>query len=272
MPDFIPLNKLDHTDINMYQCGSEACKPGHYYGPAVRDHFLIHYIHSGKGIFQVGNETYHLEKGNGFLICPNIVTYYQADMHSPWTYSWIGFHGLKAESYLKRANLTLSNPIFKYDRDDFIENCFEQMHKAANMSRGKETRLYGLLYLFLSQLIEFNGTDVLIENRKELYVKKVVQFIELNYPRKISVNEIARYVGLDRSYLCSVFKDYLNNTIQEYLINFRIGKSCDLLENNNLSIGDVSRSVGYDDPLLFSKIFKKIKGLSPREYRKSLNL
>lgn len=257
----------------MYQCGFQKCAPGHSYGPAVRDHFLIHFIHSGKGFFQAGNKTYPLQAGQGFLICPDTVTYYEADRNNPWHYSWVGFHGLKAEMYLKNANLTLDNPVFTYTQDSFIEDCFSQMRATKALVKGKEMRLLGLLYQFLSQLIEVSQGDHFVDgngNRKEHYVKQVIQYIEMNYSRKTTVEEIARHIGLDRSYLGSVFKEYLNLSIQDYLIAFRINKACELMENDTLCIGDIARSVGYEDPLLFSKVFKKVNGHPPSIYRKSV--
>ncbi|MGE5613279.1 MAG: AraC family ligand binding domain-containing protein, partial [Bacillota bacterium] len=74
MEQLLLIHRLNHTDLNMYQCGTQECKPGHSYGPAVRDHFLIHYIHSGKGKFCVNGREYNLEGGQGFLICPDVVT------------------------------------------------------------------------------------------------------------------------------------------------------------------------------------------------------
>mgnify|MGYP005836940863 CR=1 FL=1 len=272
MPEVVRFRRHNNTDLNMYQCGHEDCLPGHSYGPAVRDHYLIHYIHSGKGIFQVGDKTYHLSKGHGFLICPEIITYYQADFEEPWSYSWVGFHGLKAESYLSQGGLTEYKPIFKYEKDDFISNCFNQMLATNELVKGREIRLLAQLYMFLSQLIEVSLDDHHLEingNRKEMYIKKAVEFIEMNYSRRISVEDISNYVGLDRSYLGSLFKEVLKISIQQYLINFRINRACELMKNVNLTIGDVSRSVGYEDPLLFSKIFRKTKGIPPRGYRKT---
>lgn len=269
---FLMIHRLNHTDLNMYQCGTENCDPGHFYGPAVRDHYLIHYIHSGQGRFCVGDSEYHLSSGQGFLICPNIVTYYQADMNDPWTYSWVGFHGLKAESYLRSAGLTADDPIFSTNGDDFIDTCFRNMINAKGMQKGREIRLLGYLYLFLSQLIEQNGSGRFIDPgsaRKEAYVKKAIEYIEMNYSRKMSIAELSRSIGLDRSYLGSIFRDYLNTSLQDFLKNYRIDKACELMKNENLSIGDISRSVGYEDPLLFSKLFHKCKGLPPREYRKN---
>ncbi|NMB97558.1 MAG: AraC family transcriptional regulator [Clostridiaceae bacterium] len=275
MMEVVPINRLNLTDINMYQCGTEKCKPGHFFGPAVRDYYLIHYIVDGKGIFQVGNTTYNLDKGQGFLIFPGIVTFYQADAENPWYYTWIGFNGLKAEEYLKKANLTMENPVFSYTKDDFVENCFREMIEIRRMEKAREIRLLGLFYMFISQLAEtssdFSQSNNL-KNTKEQYINKMLEFIELNYSRKISISEMAKYIGLDRSYMGSIFKDYLKTTPQSYLTKFRMNKACELMSNQQLSIGDISRSVGYEDPLLFSKTFKKIKGLSPREYRKNTHI
>ena len=272
MEQSLLIHGLNNTDLNMYQCGTEDCYAGHYYGPAVRDHFLIHYIHTGKGRFCVGEREYNLHKGQGFLICPDIVTYYQADFEDPWTYSWVGFHGLKADSYLKSADLTMDNPIFTYDIDDYISNCFTQMLAAKALQRGREIHLLGIFYLFLSRLIEQNGKDNLNDhtgNRKEAYIKKAIEYIEMNYSRKMSITEMAHHIGLDRSYLGSIFKEQLDTSLQDFLINCRLDKACELMKNEALSIGDISRSVGYDDPLQFSKLFKRNKSKSPREYRKN---
>lgn len=266
----IEVNRLNLTDIDMYQCGEERCKPGHDYGPAVRDHFLIHYILEGEGKFYVGEKVYKLRKNQGFLICPDIVTYYQADYENPWHYIWVGFNGLKAESYLRRASITADNPVFTYDCDDYIKNCLKEMIKAENVKKGREIKLTGLLYLFLSRLIEINGNDRIAcddEDSKELYVKKSVEYIQRNYSRKLTVSSMAKYIGIDRSYLGSLFKQYLGISPQQYIMKFRIDKACELMRNPALSIGDISRSVGYEDQLLFSKTFKKIKGISPKAFR-----
>ena len=264
------FHRLNHTDLNMYECGTENCDAGHYYGPAVRDHFLIHYIHSGKGKFLIGEKEYHLQKGQGFLICPDIVTFYQADDDDPWVYTWVGFHGLKAESYLKSAGLTADNPIFNDGGDDYISGCFRKMIESKKLQNGRELRLLGILCLFLSQLIEQNGMNKpeSTAGRKEAYVQKAMEYIEMNYSRKMSISEIARHLNLDRSYLGSIFKEKLDTSLKDFLINYRIDKACELMKNEALSIGDISRSVGYDDPLLFSKLFKRNKGMPPRVYRK----
>ena len=275
MLEKIYITESTHTDLNIYRCGFEDCASGHSWGPAVRDHYIVHYVLSGKGIFNVGGNTYKLDKYDGFLICPDTPVFYQADDEEPWSYSWVGFQGLKAENYLAQAGLDKHNPIFRYDRDVFLTECLNKMIGAKAMSKGREIYMLGLLYEFLSQLIDmagYNDSCGKLENRKEDYVRKAVEFIRMNYWRKLSISEAARHVGLDRSYLYLLFNEYLRTSPHDFLINFRMEKACSFMKNSSLSIGDISRSVGYEDPLLFSKIFKKVKGVSPRDYRKSHEL
>ncbi|NTV90365.1 MAG: helix-turn-helix transcriptional regulator, partial [Clostridiales bacterium] len=129
------------------------------------------------------------------------------------------------------------------------------------------------LYLFIASLVEAGGAGELYADsvtKADSYLNKAIEYINMNYSRQISVADVANHVGLNRSYIGSLFKNRLGTSIQEYLINLRIGKASLLLKDPKLSIGDISRSVGYDDPLHFSKAFRKTRQMSPRDYRKSM--
>ncbi|WP_243156134.1 AraC family transcriptional regulator [Clostridium sp. C2-6-12] len=271
--DINKLNLINNLDLKLYYCGTQECSPNHSWGPAIKEHFKIHYIHKGRGIFRLGNEIFHLEEGQGFLICPNVIAYYKADDEEPWSYSWCAFDGINAEAYLKRANLTNDNPIFEYSKDDKVNKCFEEMIGATNSEKSSDLRLQGLLYLFLATIIDETDLDSTfqeIKTNKNMYINKVINFIHINYSRKIRVSEVAKYIGLDRKYISKLFKDIVGVTIQDYLISFRINKAKEMMKDKQLSIGDISRSVGYDNPLIFSKMFKKVNGMSPSEYRDSI--
>lgn len=258
-------------DISVYQCGMEKCKKSHSYGPAIRDHYLIHFVLEGSGVFYVNGKSYRIKKNQGFLICPSVVTYYEADNEEPWVYTWIGFKGIKAENYLKLANLDQENPVFECTEVAFVQKCFEYMRKSTELKYGRELRLQGLLIIFLSELIEEAGKNIIISsNYKEMYIKKSLQFVENNYSSKISISEMAKSAGLNKNYFSTFFRENIGVTPQQYIIKYRINKACELMRNEGLNIGDISRSVGYDDTLGFSKIFKKDKGISPKKYRENL--
>lgn len=272
---FKPKNEninLDlNLDIKLYYCGTGDCENNFSWGPGIKDHYKLHYVHSGKGIFKAGDTTYHLSKGDGFLVCPDVIVSYRPAPGEQWNYSWVAFNGLNAENYLKRANLTAASPIFKCSDEDRINNCFNEIFESTTSEKSMDLRslsaFYNLLSIIIDEAAEYRDKGP--GKPKEAYIKQAIEFIDTNYSRKISVEEIAEYIGINRKYLCQIFSDIINVSPQNYLINFRLQKACDLLAGSNLAINEISNSVGYGDPYLFSKVFKKYKGVSPKLFRTS---
>lgn len=259
-------------DLFLCHSGIENCNPSYSFGPETRDHFIIHYILDGKGEFTVNNKTYKLGKKDGFLIRPGEETYYKADDKDPWIYMWIGFNGIKAETYLKYANLDENNHIFKYEKDSSLKKCILEILSLNIMNNSNRLKIDGLLYLFIGNLIENNKyMDKENSNTQvDEYINISIDFINNNYSNNIKVTDIANYVGLNRSYFSNLFTKKIGISPQEYLLSLKMEKACNLLTNLQLSIGDVARQVGYEDQLTFSKIFKKSKGVSPKLYRELL--
>lgn len=254
----------------------EKCSPGYSFGPDIRDHYIIHYIYKGKGIFKYQDKHFELEKGHGFLIYPGESTFYKADYDDPWCYYWIGFSGIKADYYLKRANLTAKKPIFKYPNILLFKELFDDMlcvGKSQNQNV-KELYFVGFLNIFISRLIEL-GDEIsysqdmgLEQDIKWTYVEKAIRYIERNYCNKIYISHIADYLGLNASYFGMIFRQYTGVSPQEFLIRYRMDKACLIMESSPYDIKHVSYLVGYDDPLLFTKMFKKYKGVTPSRYKK----
>lgn len=272
MPEKYYFHQSDQTDLNVYRCGIEECKPLYTWGPGIRDHFIVHYVLGGKGSFSDGTGFWKLGKGNGFVIFPGKLVTYTADANEPWTYSWVGFHGLKAESLLSKAGITAESPIFICHDGKLVE-CLRNMIADARLNTPAELMLLGHLYIFLSLLIQNSNSGPSQDSRsesQEKHVRKVIEFISKNYSGRISIGEIAASINLDRSYLYSIFIKHMNMSPQDFLIRYRMERAAEMMKNPELSIGDIARSVGYEDPLQFSKMFKKTMGASPRQFRSKI--
>ncbi len=267
-----------NTDLNLYKCGIEDCEPGHQWGPGVRDHHVIHYILSGRGIVAMDpmSVPVRLAAGDGFLIVPGRRTLYRADDSDPWSYAWVGFNGLKAEALLHEAGLSPRRPTFHLDADSpegqALAVALRRLPEtAAGERRGREARLLSGLYGILAQLSLVLGPapapgDESRAARQELYVRQAVEYIARNYAGPLTIRDVAHHVGLDRSYLYALFREQLRMTPKEYLVRFRVERACGLLAGP-LSIAEIGRSVGYEDPLSFSRVFRQVKGLPPSRYR-----
>lgn len=267
---YLELKDKNSLDLYLGYCGMEKCVPSHSYGPAVRNNFLIHYIIDGEGTYYVNGRSYKLRKNQGFLICPNELTYYEANKENPWTYMWIAFNGIKAKKYLEYSGLNEENLIFEYMEDDSLEVYISRMLELNRMSYSNELELQGLLYLFLSKLsmIKDENSSKPKDNMADFYVEKAIEFMQNNFLNPaLKVTDVANFVGLNRSYLTHLFKKSLKLSPQEFLLNYRLNEASSLLKKTTLSIGTIAKSVGYSDPLTFSKVFKKVHGVSPKLYR-----
>lgn len=98
-------------------------------------------------------------------------------------------------------------------------------------------------------------------------IKKILSYIEENYQNKITLNDIARHIHLCESECTRLFKRHMNTTLFAFLQEYRIERSLELLQAGE-PISAVADKAGFSDPNYYSKVFARIKGCSPREYRK----
>ncbi|CUO54701.1 MULTISPECIES: helix-turn-helix domain-containing protein [Clostridium] len=98
-------------------------------------------------------------------------------------------------------------------------------------------------------------------------VNHAIKYIEKNYTTEISIDDICSELNINKCYFCSVFKKETGSTFINYLNNYKIEKSKELLKNPNISLLDVSLSVGYNNQSYFSTVFKKITSKTPLEFR-----
>ena len=102
---------------------------------------------------------------------------------------------------------------------------------------------------------------------RDYYIQEAITFMERNYQRDLTVEEIAGVCGLNRSYFSKVFRDAMGCPPQEFLIRLRLSKAADQLKGTDASIGSIAAQCGYPNQLHFTRAFHKCYGLSPREWR-----
>ena len=102
---------------------------------------------------------------------------------------------------------------------------------------------------------------------RDFYIQEAITFMEHNYAREITVEELASVCKLNRSYFSKLFKDSMGCPPQEFLIRLRLSKAAELMKTTTQSIGNISTLCGYPNQLHFSRAFKKRYGMSPREWR-----
>lgn len=257
-----------NIDAMIYTCGYENCIPGHSYGPILRNGYLIHYVLGGTGIYKARGNLFRLKEGDAFLICPGELIYYEADMHTPWRYTWIGMQGIKVKGYLERTSLS-DDLVVHYGHDPQLELCHEKMSEADKLPGNRDLIMNSLLYEYLFLLAcKFPSARFSAREKKPGHAEEALKYIEDHYCDPITVQDIADHLGINRSYLHRVFKSFTGTSIQNYLLDYRIRQACILLKTTSLSIRVIAHSVSFIDPLYFSRVFHQKMGQSPSQYRK----
>lgn len=263
-------------DLSMYQYGYEQCDPGHSFGPAARNHYLFHYIISGTGTLMADNtkgetKTYSIKSGQGFLIFPGQITTYYADNNLPWEYAWIEFDGLRVKEALNLTELSKDTPVYRSHSKELREQMMNEMLYIANHAKESPFHLIGHLFLFFDYLTQSARSTRLIQSSKmsDYYIKEAINYIEQNFQNNITIEEIAAVCGINRSYFGKIFRNSIGRSPQEFLMNYRMVKATELLKLTSLSIAEIGSAVGYENQLHFSRAFKTIYGISPREWRKT---
>lgn len=264
--------------LSMTRCGYEQCAPDHRWGPKARPQYHMHFIIDGSGTLEIHNKTYHLGKGQIFLLPPNVTSCYYADHDHPWHYAFACFVGTQAERYLKKAGFSEDVVVRQCNFPvETFTSCIDEMLEAHQLTITNELKRTAALYKLLALLTESN---VFQDNQNmrghydyssQSCLNHALQFIHSNFGKNIQVPDIANFVGITRSYLYQIFKQNLNTSPKNYLLHYRMEQAKILLETTDEPVKGVASSVGYSDPLTFSKMFSNQVGVSPSEYRKNVS-
>ena len=271
--EFKLSNKVEErsmVSLAVYNVGRQKCSPGYEWGPGVRDHYLIHYISSGRGTYTFDSHTCKLGAGDLFLVRPDMEVSYRADSGNPWTYYWVGFAGTDAGAILEATDLHGKNNILRnIPYGEELKMQLASINDAFGNSFVHAVRMTGELYRMLALLVENSSHASPMPPDDMEQVRRAVDYIDSHYSYPISVEDIAYYVGVSRSTLFRQFRRFLDLSPKEYLDQYRIRRAAYLLRHTDLTVNSVSISVGYDNGLYFSKVFKKATGQSPTKYRAS---
>lgn len=261
-------------DLGFYQFGWEQCAPSHSFGPAARNHYLFHLCLSGTGTLYAENSNgesiaYQVKSGQGFMIFPHQVSTYIADHEIPWEYTWIEFDGLRAKEAVDLAGISRDRPIYKARYKDLAETMKQEMLYIVNNKEASPFHLIGHLHLFIDSFIRSSTSAPIGQGSslRDFYIKEAISFIEQNFQNNISVEDIATSCGLNRSYFGKIFHEYTGKSPQDFLISYRMSKAAELLKLTKLSVADIGNAVGYPNQLHFSRAFKNVYGISPRQWR-----
>lgn len=262
------LQQKQISDLSLYSAGYEACMPGHHYGPVYRSYQLIHFVLSGKGALEIDGHTFQLGAGDAFLIPSGKIAYYAADTSDPWCYTWISFLGINSQMYFYQLIASSPEPYVLHDLDSQKYSAI--ISQILNL-KGTATARYfkgnGLLLEILGELFQDAGFDERYWGKTSI-ADEAKFYLDVNYSEKLKLKDVAHNFGVHPNYLTRVFHEKYHITPKQYLLNLKLQKACQLLRTTDLPIAIIAGSMGFDDAMAFSKLFKKTYNCAPTDYRK----
>ncbi len=255
--------KPNSISLSVVQSGEKMKgEPNHISGPAIYDHYIIHYVTKGKGTYTNGIQQYDIEAGDAFLILPYQTVTYQADGEDPWNYYWVGFTGADAYQLVTRCGMDETHLKFTYRQDKRLEKTLAELAHIRLVSPSKEYMLIGLLYQFVSIAMEVAESHT--SKPADEYYYQTVQYIRSHLcDSALTVDEIAHALGLHRCYLYRIFRERAQMSIQNYISQLRLEKAKALLIHSNSSISQIAQNCGFANSSYFSSAYKKYFGHTP---------
>jgi len=263
-------------------CGRSQTVPGHRLGPKVFDHYLIHTVFRGRGIFAAEGREYALGAGDSFVIFPGTLVRYEADAEDPWLYRWIAFKGSHSEKALFAAGVTPDAPVVSAGGGAGLARWYERVMRSFRAKDpGAALRASGCLLQLLAAFADARAAAALPgavsgsrgepEGLGAVLVNRAIHYMTAQYAEPITIELMAESLGVSREHLSRVFRERTGVSPVTFLSRLRLDRGRRLLrERLELTVEQVAFSVGFSDPLYFSKQFRRTYGQSPTEYRRSL--
>ncbi len=254
------------TDIGYYP------QARHHYRerPSGSTQFILIYCVEGQGEIRL-NETTHMISADQFFIIPAGMSHaYHSDEQNPWSIYWIHFSGLKSGNYSRFAGQPLAIERGKTSRISYRVDLFSEIFRNLDRGFSIETLEYINLCLphLLSSFTHLSQFRLIKESGEKDPVAQSINFMLEQLTKKLKLEEIAAETGLSASYFSRLFVNRTGHSPIDYFIQLKIQRACRLLDNSKWMIADVAREMGFDDQFYFSRVFRKVMGMTPGEYRK----
>ena len=223
--------------------------------------YQILYTDNGKGNAFINGENHEMKKGRILFLSPHTAHEYSKLGKNNWSTRYITFNGCGCA--ILKSYPSMCFDALKFDFDFWYNSISTQKNTVNNAERTSIT-----LYEMLLQLRQFMKPSKIYLKRRHVLTRAMYYLSEEKDPQ---LSVISKELGMSESHFCRVFKSYTGYRPIEYMNLIKMQKAKELLKNTDMTINDISNTVGYYSHSYFSKIFKQSFKISPTEYRKKYN-
>ena len=232
------------------------------------DHLLMYCLH-GKGELHVNNTTSQIVAGDIVLLPKGVSHRYKASKNHPWTIYWVHFSGSDCDSFLDYLAIEKHNYIISLGVHSRLVTSFEYILECrqTNYDTASFINVANMLRQMLSHIALIGTVSIRQHAKHQLDLELVHSLMEASVHEKLELDTLAKEVNLSKFHFIKKYRELTGSTPVNHFIHLKIKRACDLLDITNKSIKEVSYAIGYEDAYYFSRIFKKVMGISPSQYR-----
>lgn len=254
-------------EVQFCKCSYEKCLNNKLPETGDRIYYSVHMVMQGTGYLETDGKRATLKKNDMFVVYPGKKQSYYPDQSNPWSYIWADLMGKDIEELLRMCGVGSERP-YKTVQDPALPVLFQSLLNTYNTADSSLFECSAQFMEILAKLVKENSLFRVASpfvSQKNL-VREAIIFINNNYRLNITLSDVAAAIGVSNSYLISLFAKEAKISPMKYLTAYRVASACELLAKGDLNVNEVSREVGFNDPLYFSRCFVAVKGCSPREY------
>ena len=237
--------------------------------PQGADQNILIYCYEGKGSVKVSTTDYDLASGD-FIIIPSKTAHsYQASEKNPWTIYWVHFKGNSANALLSQFEKQHNGQKGFIRNSETILKLFNEMYEQLTKGYSADNLIYTnmCLWHFLGKFLYNNKDHHSGQLASTDPVERAVDFLSKKIEAMLTLEEIASTVNLSPAHFSVTFKKKTGFSPIEYFNHLKVQKACQYLLFTNLRVKEIALAVGIEDPYYFSRMFTKVMGMSPNEYR-----
>lgn len=257
--------------LYLQEVGNLVANNKHIYKKSNLKSYLFLIVTKGSGTIKCEDETYNIRQGEcAFIDCRKKYSHFSSD--DLWSVEWHHFYGENMDEvykkYIQRGGQIVFSTSQNREYCTIVRNVFRLVNSNSYI---KDVEINGYLTDLITHLMKETVRDILFSHEKTLKneISNIKGFLDENYSKKINLDDLSNKFYINKNYLNRIFKEKFGITITHYVSQVRITKSKELLRFTDKTIENIAIECGFDGANYYCRVFKKIEGITPREYRKN---
>ena len=257
-----------YSELSLHECGRQTSLPKTNNRFAPSQFHMLHYVLHGKGVLTLSGVSHQMKQGDCFYVPPGTVPSLSSGSSDPWAYEWVGFGGTRSSEIVSRLGLSAETPVI-HDGSMTLKSHFDAIVNEYLASGGLNLYCLGEFTSLLGRILRKNGAEERGGDDKAAHIFAAKEYIRHNFQNQITIEDIAKNVGVSPNYLSSLFNKFEGMSTKFYLTKIRMETASSLLKSGTCLVKDAGAMVGYPNQLHFSSEFRKYFGICPRAYIES---